>query len=93
MAVLDRLRVDLACHFDVVDHWEAETCAVGIARPSDHRILVYISTFPPHSGAISYECERPPTAADFPYDTDGMREVPTYEELRDAARTHLDDGR
>lgn len=88
--VLDRLRRDLGDHaFDVVDHWEADLCAVGVARPSDQRFVVYISTFPPERGLFSYECERPSTDGDLPYDSDGMVNEASYEEVAAAVSRHL----
>jgi hypothetical protein len=48
LAVLDRLNEDLGDEaFAIVDHWDADLCAVGVAKPSDHARLVYISTWPP----------------------------------------------
>lgn len=43
----------------VVDHWELDTCAVGIAKTSDPRRLVYISTYDKKTGRYYYECEAP----------------------------------
>ena len=88
--VLSRLREDLGTGaFDIVDHWATDLCAVGVARPSDKRFLVYISTDPPTRGENAYQCERPPSDDDAPYDADSMIEVATYAELLDAVRAHL----
>ncbi len=87
--VLRRLRQDLgADSFVVVDHWDADMCAVGVARPDDPRYLVYISTFP-DDGSLAFERERPPVDDDFPYDSDGLVEGATYDELAAAVRDHV----
>jgi hypothetical protein len=89
-SVLERLRQDLGpAAFEVVDHWDYDLCAFGVARPDDHRYLVYISTWPPARGLFNYECERPSTTAEAVYDSDGMIEGATYDELRAAVRTHV----
>ena len=31
--------------FDIVDHWDADPCAIGIARPDNHGVLVYIAAY------------------------------------------------
>ena len=31
--------------FQVVDHWDSDLCAVGIAAPDDPDRLVYVSTY------------------------------------------------
>lgn len=46
----------------IVDHWDADLCAVGIARSDDHEQLVYISTRDHESGRFYYECENSPAA-------------------------------
>ena len=89
-AIVDRLRSDLGPEaFDMLDHWDDDLCAVGIARPSDHRYLVYICTFPPEAGTISYECEKPPTDPERLYSSDGMVESASYADLLAAVRQHL----
>ena len=90
LRVLDRLRSDLGDDaFDVVDHWDADLCAVGVARPSDHRFLVYISTFPPENGVLAYECERPSSDPDLPYDSDGIVNEASYDDVAAAVTRHL----
>ncbi|NQT38676.1 MAG: hypothetical protein HQ581_14360 [Planctomycetes bacterium] len=59
--VVDRLRSDLGDGtFDIVDHWEIDLCAIGLALPRDHRILVYISSCGHPNGEYDYEMELPP---------------------------------
>jgi hypothetical protein len=43
----------------IVDHWEGDECAVGIANQTDHRKLVYVSTFAKKPGLFDFECEAP----------------------------------
>ena len=88
--VLERLRADLGGDsFTVVHHWDGDLCAVGVARPADPRYLVYISTWPPERGTFTYECERPSADPDAPYDSDGMVEDVSHEDVRETVRRHL----
>jgi hypothetical protein len=89
-SLLGRLRADLGNNaFTVIDHWDGDLCAIGVARPADPRYLVYISTWPPERGTFAYECERPPTDAAMPSESDGMIEGASYDAMRDAVRRHL----
>lgn len=45
--------------WQVVDHWEADRCAIGIAADDNPRRLVYVSCFGTHAGRFNYECEAP----------------------------------
>lgn len=58
-SILDLLRrLDLdARGWILVDHWEADLCAVGIAHGGRPDRLVYVSTFPTTSQGFFYECE------------------------------------
>jgi hypothetical protein len=59
--LLDRLRTRLGtAAFDVIDHWEGDLCAVGVARPDEHGILVYVSTFGEPEGSYFVSLELPP---------------------------------
>lgn len=88
--VLERLRADLGdASFTLVDYWDGDLCAVGVARPDDSRHLVYISTWPPGRGTFTYECERPSTDPGLLYESDGMVEHVSYEALRAAVQEHL----
>ncbi len=75
--------------FAVVDHWEADLCAVGLARPSDERFLIYLSTWPPESGLYSYQLESPARGDDSPYTAGDLVADAAYEAVFDAARCHL----
>jgi hypothetical protein len=41
----------------VVDHWEADLCAIGIAKSSDPLRLIYVSTFGKAPGHYYYDCD------------------------------------
>lgn len=41
----------------VVDHWEADLCAIGVASLRNTRRLVYVSTFGTEDGRFDYQCE------------------------------------
>ena len=45
--------------FQLVDHWDADLFAIGIASIKDARRLVYVSTFNKASGTFAYDCEEP----------------------------------
>jgi hypothetical protein len=89
--VLDRLRHDLgAGAFDVVDHWEADLNAVGIASPKNHGVLVYISTSGQSEERYHVELELPPAPGDdFPYQDAGSFSQLDYPQLLDIVRQHL----
>ena len=58
--------------FDVVDHWESDLCAIGIARPDNHDVLVYISTNGESDERCSVSLELPPQpGSDIPYTAAG----------------------
>lgn len=60
LELLDRLSRELpSSAWQVVDHWEADRCAIGVARGDDPRVLVYVSTYGLELGRYSYECEVP----------------------------------
>lgn len=43
----------------VVDYWDGDLCAIGIAHKDQPRRLIYISTFNQAPGYYYYECEEP----------------------------------
>lgn len=90
--LLDGLRALLgSAAFDVVDHWEADLCAIGIARPDNHGFLVYISTFGKSGEGCSVCLELPPqSGSDIPYTAVNDREANSVEELAEMVRRHFD---
>ncbi len=89
------LLANLAAEIDrnlwkVVDYWNADLCAVGIASATDTRFLVYVSTWRQPPGTYAYECEGPPLpGSDFPYESVASGEGATFSQLVDALRKHL----
>lgn len=76
--------------FDVVDHWEADLCAVGVARPGEPGTLAYVSTFGLPDGRYSVRLERPPSpGSDLPYTPAGEREDIGLDEVLAVVGAHL----
>lgn len=92
MSLVERLCADLSVDVVLVDHWVADRCAIGVARRSDPRFLVYIALSSTELGLVSFELERPPVSGDLPYDSDGMVDGADYRQLLDAAQCHLQTG-
>ena len=90
VVLVDRLRCDLGQDYFVeVPHWDGEPMAIGLARPDDHRFLVYLSVH--ENGCEVYvECEIP--ASD---DTAALYEVGVsgdyadYQQILGIVRSHL----
>ena len=93
--LLDGLRARLGTRaFDVVDHWEADFCAIGIARPDNHGVLIYISTTAEEGDRCSVSLELPPQpGSDIPYTAAGDHEAASIDELVEIVRRHFDYGR
>ena len=77
--------------FQVVDHWEASLCAIGVASPEEKRVLAYISTFdkPPGYYFVSLELP-PPRGSERSYLPAGEHEHVDFKELARLVRKHLD---
>ena len=45
--------------WSIVDNWDADLCAIGIARADRPRRLIYVSTWKQRRGRFWYECETP----------------------------------
>jgi hypothetical protein len=89
--VLEGLRARLGrSAFEVVDHWECDLCAIGIASPRHHGVLVYISTLGQPAGRFYAELELPPAPGDdFPYQVAGTFESLDFERLAAVVTEHL----
>lgn len=76
--------------FDVVDHWDGDLMAIGIARPDNHDVLVYVCTFrkPPDEYFVSLELPPDPND-DYPYTPAGDYEVKSFDELVELIRRHF----
>lgn len=45
--------------YEIVDHWDGDVCAIGVACRHDPGRLVYISVFGEEDGRYAFECEVP----------------------------------
>lgn len=73
----------------VRDHWDGDTCAIGIASARDERRLVYISTFDKGPGRYDFECELPSGSQAEHYSVAGRGENVDFATLFDAPVAHL----
>ncbi|MEV5749976.1 hypothetical protein AB0L00_19315 [Actinoallomurus sp. NPDC052308] len=94
--LVDRFAADLGAEsFDLVDHWE-DLMAIGLARPSDHDVLVYVAIAINDEGDVLesedryyYECETPSDADELGYTVARSGDHVSYEEMLRAAAAHL----
>lgn len=90
LALLEALRGSLGENsFRVVDRWDADLCAIGIANVAKEARLVYVSTFDQSPGRYSFELEVPDEGADPPHQTVGAGEDVDFEELLRVVEEHL----
>ena len=77
--------------FMVIDHWDADRCAIGIAKPDNHRVLVYISTFTQPAFSYAVELEVPSAENDDEaYQVIEQYEKVDFARLVDLIAVHLD---
>ena len=90
VAVLAKLSRDLGAQaFEVIDHWDADPTAIGIARTAEPRRLAYI-TADTTSGHFFLELESPGATQDpTDYVVAGRWDSVEYEELRAQVAKHL----
>jgi hypothetical protein len=89
--VLVRLQEALGnSYFDIVDHWEGDTCAVGIARPDNHSILAYISTWMLQAGHYDVHLELPPLKEGDVYEPAGLYESVDFDGLVGIITRHFE---
>ena len=74
----------------VMDHWDADLCAIGLGAQKEPRRLVYVSTFRQKADRYYYECEIPcgPELAD--YSVVEEAENVDFETLLSVLERHLD---
>lgn len=75
--------------YQVVDHWDADLCAVGIAAVEDMGRLVYVSTYSLDPGQYSVECEIPDEDDPIGYRVAARREDIPLDEVVAMIRCHL----
>lgn len=73
----------------VVDYWEADATAIGIARAAAPRRLVYVSTFNKDKGRYDYECEVPSGSDETEYDSTDHGSSVAYTDLVRVLEKHL----
>ena len=77
--------------FDVMDHWEANFHGVGVAQKKNHSVLVYIDNFEKAKDTYHVELESPPLpGSEQPFNSAGVYDTVTFEELRSLVGQHLD---
>lgn len=87
--VVSRLLGDCSgVEIDFVDHWD-DPNAVALAPKGDPRRLIYISVEPDETGRYYFECEEPAGPGLTDYKIAKRQSGCSYEELLEAARTHL----
>jgi len=75
--------------FDIVDHWDGDLCAIGIASPDNHGVLAYISTYE-RQDRFFVSLELPPDPdEDYPYKNAGSTEAASIDELVEIVHNHL----
>jgi hypothetical protein len=87
--VLSWLR-DRVGPFRVIDHWDADLCAVGVAAIHDPQQLVYISSWNRPTGRYFVELETAPLpGSEMPYTSVGKFDTVGREELASLVAQHL----
>jgi hypothetical protein len=84
------LRDHLLIDFVVVDHWDADRFAIGVAAPVDLHRLVYISSWkrPTNQYFVALETS-PADGSDMPYASVGKFESVDRERLAHIVTDHL----
>ncbi len=92
---INRLKQELGDDaFDVVDYWDADLYAIGIALPQNHRVLVYISTYNIPVGKYHIQLELPSQDGEIDsYKDVGNRDSLEFEELTKHISDHFERGR
>lgn len=73
----------------VVDHWEVDLCAIGVALAEDPRRLAYISTYNMEPWIYNYECEDPNESDPEDCITAGAGENVDFDTLLAVMQRHL----
>ncbi len=87
-ALLERLELPRR-GWIIVDHWEGDRCAVGVAARRSPHVLVYVSSFGMDRGRFYYTCESPSADADVPYEVASEGADVSFDELLAAMELHL----
>ena len=76
----------------IVDHWEGDMCAVGVAARSSPRRLVNVSTCNKKEGLYDYECESPSGQGEDEYEVADAGQDVAFDVLLLAMAKHLNKG-
>jgi hypothetical protein len=76
-----------ARQIQIIDHWEGDLFAVGIARADDPARLVYVSTYRMPPEHYAFECEEPRRGEE--YRVLETADLATFSQLVEAIRRHL----
>jgi len=74
--------------FDLVDHWEADLTAIGLACPSDHSRLVYVDAATPSRFTAILE-RSPEAGSELPFAEAGIHNELNLAGLTEVVRRHL----
>ena len=91
LAFLARLSSELeGIAWTVVDHWEGDLHAIGVARAGEPGVLAYVSTWRQPPGRYFCSLELPPAPGDdAPYRPAGEKEGVGFPEVLRLLREHL----
>lgn len=74
----------------IVDHWEIDLHAIGIARPDDPGVLVYVSTWRQRPGRYDCSLELPPLpGGDVPFRSVGEKDGIEFPDVLRLIQEHL----
>lgn len=74
--------------FQIVDHWESDLDAIGVAHPSNGELLAYIAAYGPEDFYV--ELELPPEqGSELPYSVAGQFRSLTFDEVARIVAKHL----
>ena len=72
----------------VVDHWDCDSVAIGLARPDDHSVLAYVASYTESSFYVELELA-PEPGSDLPYAVAGRYESLAFEDALAKVAGHL----
>lgn len=75
--------------WSIMDNWDADLCAVGIAHAGRPRRLVYVSTWNQRQGRFWYECETPTGRGERDFEVVESGEDVDFGTLKSAMERHL----
>jgi hypothetical protein len=74
--------------FQIVDHWEGDLGAIGIAHPCNRELLAYVAVYGPDDCYV--ELEVPPQAgSELPYSVAGEFRSATFDDVAHIVAKHF----